>query len=41
MVLVKKDYTDEAKILLIVAIIFYVLIFVACDGGWSIAGYEI
>ena len=32
---------DYIKILLFLAFVFGIMIFVSCDSGWSIAGYEV
>tara|TARA_R100001015_G_C4576453_1_gene133657 strand:+ start:512 stop:628 length:117 start_codon:yes stop_codon:yes gene_type:complete len=37
----KKDYTDLMKIIIIVSLFFLTFILTACDGSWSIMGYEI
>jgi len=37
----KKDYTDEMKILIFIMIFFLSFVFLACDSGWSISGYEV
>tara|TARA_X000001388_G_C2223857_1_gene120348 strand:+ start:556 stop:672 length:117 start_codon:yes stop_codon:yes gene_type:complete len=36
-----KDYTDLMKIILFVALFFFCFMVMACDSGWSVAGYEI
>ena len=37
----KKDYTNEMKILIFIAIFFLSFVLLACDSGWSVAGYEV
>jgi len=37
----KKDYTDLMKVILFVGLFFFCFIFLACEGGWSVAGYEV
>tara|TARA_R100000315_G_C5222362_1_gene134012 strand:+ start:759 stop:878 length:120 start_codon:yes stop_codon:yes gene_type:complete len=32
---------DYIKIIIFLAFVFGIMIFASCDGGWSIAGYEI
>tara|TARA_R100001510_G_scaffold55258_1_gene58939 strand:- start:440 stop:556 length:117 start_codon:yes stop_codon:yes gene_type:complete len=36
-----EDVKDIIKVLGIVLGFFIIMVFIACDGGWSIAGYEI
>ena len=36
-----KDMKDVLTVIAWVTIVFALLIFVACDSGWSIAGYEV
>tara|TARA_R100001015_G_C4617198_1_gene173423 strand:+ start:773 stop:892 length:120 start_codon:yes stop_codon:yes gene_type:complete len=35
------DIHDYIKILLFLAFVFGIMIFVSCDSGWSIVGYEV
>ena len=37
----KKDYTDLMKIIIFVGLFFLFFMFMACDCGWSVAGYEV
>jgi len=39
--IVKKDYSDIMKIIIFMGLFFLLFIFMACDSGWSIAGYEV
>ena len=34
----KKDYTD---LIIFVSLFFMFFMFVACDSGWSVGGYEV
>ena len=36
-----EDMKDVLTVVAWVTIVFALLIFVACDSGWSIAGYEV
>ncbi|BAQ90608.1 hypothetical protein [uncultured Mediterranean phage uvMED] len=36
-----KDYTDLMKIIIFVGLFFLLFMFMACDSGWSVAGYEV
>ena len=35
------DIHDYIKIIIFLAFVFGIIIFVSCDSGWSIAGYEV
>lgn len=35
------DIHDYIRIIIFLAFIFGIMIFASCDGGWSVAGYEI
>jgi|TARA_R100000482_G_C5128841_1_gene150528 hypothetical protein len=35
------DIHDYVKIIMFLAFVFGIMIFASCDGGWSIAGYEV
>ena len=35
------DTKDIIKVLGIVLTFFIIMVFIACDGGWSVAGWEI
>ena len=37
----KKDYTDLMKIIIFVSLFFMFFMFLACDSGWSVGGYEV
>jgi hypothetical protein len=37
----KKDYTDLMKVIIFVGLFFMLFMFLACDSGWSVAGYEV
>ena len=37
----KKDYTDLMKVIIFVTIFFLSFVLLACDSGWSVAGYEV
>tara|TARA_R100000655_G_scaffold7920_1_gene21089 strand:+ start:4016 stop:4132 length:117 start_codon:yes stop_codon:yes gene_type:complete len=37
----KKNYTDEMKILIFIMIFFLAFVLLACDSGWSVAGHEV
>ena len=37
----KKDYTNEMKILIFITIFFLSFVLLACDSGWSVVGYEV
>jgi hypothetical protein len=36
-----KDYTDLMKVIIFVGLFFMLFMFLACDSGWSVAGYEV
>ena len=36
-----KDYTDLMKVIIFVGLFFLLFMFLACDSGWSVAGYEV
>jgi len=39
--LVSEDKKDLVTVISVVVIIFAIFILSACDGGWSVAGWEI
>ena len=36
-----EDIKDIIKIVSWVSLFFIIMMFIACDGGWSVAGHEI
>ena len=37
----KSEVKELIKIILFIMIFWYLLVPLGCDGGWSVAGYEI